>query len=123
MFAPGATVQLKEDDWKLEGKYSVFPNPMVRTGTIARIEVSESLKDIPELLAYFLLKKEGDKVTLAGTGQQMAVRLSFLGDTLDAVIDAYRKAYDCIHITDEQGENMMLPAFDFRTHYPEQTGR
>ena len=123
MFAPGETVQLKEDDWKLEGKYSVFPNPMVRTGTIARIEVSESLKDIPELLAYFLLKKEGDKVTLAGTGQQMAVRLSFLGDTLDAVIDAYRKAYDCIHITDEQGENMMLPAFDFRTHYPEQTGR
>ena len=96
---------------------------MVRTGTIARREVSESLKDIPELLAYFLLKKEGDKVTLAGTGQQMAVRLSFLGDTLDAVIDAYRKAYDCIHITDEQGENMMLPAFDFRTHYPEQTGR
>ncbi len=116
MLPDGEKIRLKADDWKIKGKFSLQPNLIVKTGTIGHIEGMDKLNLIPELVAAFQMREEGEKITLAGTSQQTAIRLYFVANTMDALVNAYQKAVDTIKITDEQGNNMMIPAFDFTVH-------
>lgn len=110
------TIKLDEDDWKIKGKYSLQPNLIVRTGTIGQVMGMDKLNDIPELVAAFQMRDEGEQITLAGTSQQTAIRLYFVADTMEALLKSYKKVVDTIKITDDAGEDMLLPAFDFQAH-------
>ncbi len=109
-------VKLNEDDWKISGKYSLQPNLIVKTGTIGQVEGMDMLSDIPELVAAFQMREPGEQITLAGTSQQTAVRLYFVAETMDDLLKAYQKVIDTIKITDDTGNDMLLPAFDFSSH-------
>ena len=110
------TAKPNDDDWKIKGKYSLQPNLIVKTGIIGHIEGMDKLGGIPQLVAAFQMREEGEKITLAGTSQQTAVRLYFVADSMDELLSAYKKVVNTIKITDDKGENMMLPAFDFQSH-------
>lgn len=115
LFPAGSKAELSEDDWKIRGKYSLQPNLIIRTGTVGRVEGMDKLKDIPGLVAAFQMREAGEHITLAGTSQQTAIRLYFVSDTMDGLLDAYDRAVNTIHIYDDKGEDMLLPSFDFRS--------
>lgn len=119
MLVDSETVHLCEDDWKIRGKYALQPNLIVKTGTIGSVEGMDKIRDIKGLVAAFQMREEGEKIVLAGTSQQTAIRLYFLADTLDEVLYSYEKVINAIKIKDIKGDNMLLPAFDFRKHYDE----
>ena len=117
--ADNESVILADDDWRIRGKYSLQPNLIVKTGTIGHIEGMDMIGGVPGLIAAFQMREEGETVSLAGTSQQTAIRLYFVSDTLDELLDSYPRVIDTIRITDDKGENMLLPPFDFRSHYEE----
>lgn len=110
-------VPLSEEDWKIQGKFSFQPNMIVNTGIIGSIRGMDKLKQIPGLIAAFQMRSEGEAITLAGTSQQTAIRLYFVSDTVDELLEAYDQAIDVIEITNNQGEDMLLPPFDLRSYY------
>lgn len=119
MLSDTEEVCLNEDDWKIDGKYSLQPNLIVRPGVIGQVTGMDQLGNIPELVAAFQMRVEGEEINLPGTSQQTAIRLYFVADTLDDLLAAYQKVVDTIRITDANGENMLLPPFDFRSFYDE----
>ena len=112
-----AAVELSADDWKIRGKYALQPNLIVRTGVIGKVEGMDRLKDIPGLIAAFQMRKEGEAITLAGTSQQTAVRLYFVADTPQELLDSYAAVTETVRITDADGNDMLLPPTDFHDYY------
>ena len=119
MLYAGEKINLHEDDWRIKGKYSLQPNLIVRTGTVGTVEGMDQIRSIPGLIAAFQMRVPGEKITLAGTSQQTAVRLYFVADTMEELLEAYRKVTETVRIKDDNGEDMMLPPFDFRLYSKE----
>ena len=115
-------IQLTDEDWKLRGKYSLQTNLIVRPGVIGHISGMDQLNGIPGLIAAFQMREEGEEINLPGTAQQTVVRMWIVADTLDEVQESYQKVVEKIRITDQAGEDMLLPPFDFRSHMDEYRG-
>lgn len=115
LLSENTNVKLNKDDWKIKGKYALQPNIVVKTGTIGHIEGMDKLDTIPGLIAAFQMREEGEQIVLAGTSQQTAIRLYFVSDSIESLINSYQKAVETIRITNDKGENMLLPAFDFQS--------
>lgn len=84
-------------------------NILIKPDTVAKIDNVEEVKAIPEVYASQQMIYEGDTVSLAGTVQQIGFKFSLVAQSKDELLKAIQKIYRTLSITNEKGENLILP--------------
>lgn len=84
-------------------------NILIKPDTVAKIENVEVVKAMPEVYASQQMIYEGDTVRLAGTVQQIGFKFSLAARSKDELLKAIQSIYKTLCITNERGENLILP--------------
>ncbi len=107
----------KKSNPYLAGKYACKLSPLIRTGTIARIEGLEQLNSMKSIVKVVLNNNVGDTVTdkNIGTLRQIAYRAFIVEDSLVALKETIDKIQSIVKYYDSDGNCMMLRMFDTDT--------
>ncbi len=84
-------------------------NMLIKPDTVYKIENVEKVKNMPEVYASQQMIFEGDTVHLAGTVQQIGFKFSLAAATKEQLLKAIQNIYSTLRITNEKGENLILP--------------
>ena len=101
-------------DPMLNGKVACMLSPIIRTGTISRIEGIDEIKELESVKKVILINDVGSCVTekVIGTLGQIAFRAYIVEDSMVKLKRTVDKIIDTVVYYDESGESMMLTPFD-----------
>lgn len=83
----------------------------VHGGIVGNVDF-EGLKNIPNVIAITQKVFPGMAVQEDGTTRQEALVVKMHGNSMDEIIDLIHAAQACVHITDENGRDMLFEPFD-----------
>ena len=104
----------KEDDPYFRGRWAATQWFLLKEGRIAKIQGLEQAADDPRVAANIERLHEGDTVLpeWVGTEKQVLTRLYLVCDTKEELAAALKEYAAAVKVYDENGQNMVLTAFD-----------
>lgn len=92
-------------------EYAVTLCGYIKAGTVGNID-KEGLKNIPNVWDIFFTKQPGSKIPEGQTNAKKTFLIKFTAKTLEEVSDTIKKIQENIHISDTNGNDMLLKKFD-----------
>ncbi len=94
------------------GKWACKLSPLVKEGTIGRIEGTEEVRSLNGVVGINPNYEEGGVVSGLGTQRQMAANIFITADTTEELIKRTDEVQKLYHVYNDKGESMMLSPFD-----------
>lgn len=95
--------------------YTIFPacnlSILLIPGTIKVIKGLEQIKEIPSVLSYIPVQKEGDEVLLTGTYAQMLGRFNIVASNLEEFSRTIQEINAKLQVLSNKGEDMILTKY------------
>lgn len=109
----------KMDGWDLRtqdnpnfGTYACKLTPILKYGTITRIEGLNQISALPGVTDIIPINQVGDTIGTAGTLSQLLSRIYFVADTKEDLAAKIDYIQNTLKVYDENGQDMLLPGFD-----------
>ena len=98
----------------LKGKYGCKLSPLIREGTIKRIEGLDVVESLPSVITTVLNNNIGDSIDDSnyGTLKQVAYRSFIVADSKTELEETIKQVLNSITFYDKNNKSMMLPFFD-----------
>jgi len=103
---------LKTEDNPCFCKPACKLTPILKEGTIARIEGLDEIRSIPGVTDIMPVHKVGDRIEGIGTLKQLLNRIYFVADSKEDMIRKIDLIQSKLKVYDEQGNDMLMPGFD-----------
>ncbi len=95
-----------------KGKCACKLSPLVKEGTIAKIDGVESVKKTEGVISVNLNYEEGGKVAGLGTQRQMAANIFIVAENFVDLKERVDKVNNAFKVYDGNGDSMLLKPFD-----------
>ena len=101
-------------DPMLNGKVACMLSPVIKQGTVSRIEGMDKIKELEAVKKVILINEVGNCITekVVGTLSQIAFRAYIVEDNMMELKKVVDKILDTVVYYDENNESMMLTPFD-----------
>lgn len=92
--------------------YACKLTPILKAGTISRIEGYKEIQEIQGVTDIVPIHETGDVISDVGTLKQLLSRIYFKADSLDELIGMIDLIQSLLKVYDTSGQNMLMPGFD-----------
>lgn len=98
--------------YRLNGKYSAIVFPVLRPGTIDRIEGFEEIRELPMVLGVYEKHKPGDTVKNNGDISRRVAEIDMLFDSKEEMVRGIQTMRDTLKVIDTDGRDMITSNTD-----------
>lgn len=104
-------VELLADPY-FHGNFACKLSPLVKEGKIGKITGVEKIRRLNGVVAVNPNYEDGEIVAGLGTQRQMAANIFIVAPTMELLKERVDAVIENFHVTDENGDNMLLKPFD-----------